>query len=249
MHGLVKRQAHRVLVLALAALVPAAAAAGCTSSGGANAPSANTKTTVLSLQQIDCSSCGTDLARVLVAQDGVKKTAFDKHTAELTVVADASVDVLALAQHHKPKNEAYSLVEGSGQGRYVAWKEGPAGADMKVVAKGGEDVPDLAPHLAADKVTIVDFSADWCRPCRTLDAHVVEVLAKRKDVAYRKLDVGDWDTPLGKRWLVGVEKLPYVIVFDKRGRKVDAISGVDLERLDAAVEKGAGASAPTEKAP
>ena len=63
------------------------------------------------------------------------------------------------------------------------------------------------------------------------------MLASRSDLAYRKLDVGDWDTPLGARYLKGVKALPYVLVFDKGGKQVAAISGLDLPALDAALAK------------
>jgi hypothetical protein len=58
-------------------------------------------------------------------------------------------------------------------------------------------------------------------------------------VAYRKLDIGDWNTPLAKRYLKGVPQLPYVIVFSKTGQQVSAVSGMDVAKLDAAIAKGA----------
>ena len=212
---------------------------GCAGAAtGAGSPE-GTKTTVVSFTELDCSSCGEDLARKLIKVEGVKKTAFDARRAELTVVADPAVDVFALAQESKPADEEWSLVLGPGKGSYLPWETPKPGSDVKQIANDGEDVPDLAPHLAPDKVTIVDFSAKWCEPCRTLDAHVLKLVEARPDIAYRKLDVGDWDTPLGKRYLQGVKALPYVIVFDKTGNRVDTVSGLDLPRLDAAVDKAA----------
>lgn len=110
------------------------------------------------------------------------------------------------------------------------------GPDIRTVSR---DVPSLTALLAPGKVTVVDFSATWCEPCRNLEEHLTSLVEKRNDVAYRKLDVGEGNTALARRYLANVRALPYVIVFDKRGAKVDAITGLDLARIDAAIERGA----------
>ena len=66
---------------------------------------------------------------------------------------------------------------------------------------------------------------------------MVKLLDEHSDVAYRRLDVGDWDTPLAQRYLKNVPKLPYVIVYDAQGGKVDEVVGLDLAKLDATIEK------------
>jgi thiol-disulfide isomerase/thioredoxin len=197
------------------------------------------KTTVISFTDLDCSDCGEDMARALVKVDGVHKTAFDNRKAELTVIADPTVDVFTLAQKNKPADEEWSLVSGAGKGRYLPWEKPKEGTDVKQLATDGEDVPDLTPHLVMGKVTIVDFSAKWCEPCRTLDEHVLKMVEARQDIAYRKLDVGDWDTPLAQRYLKGVKELPYVLLFDKNGKQLATMTGLDLTKLDAAVNKAA----------
>lgn len=113
------------------------------------------------------------------------------------------------------------------------------GADLDWLSRQGEDVASLESQVVPGKVTVFDFYADWCAPCRTIDAHVYELLNKRDDLAVRKLNVVNWETPLAKRHLADVPNLPYVVVFGRDGQKVKAVSGLDLAALDQAIEEGA----------
>jgi thiol-disulfide isomerase/thioredoxin len=114
------------------------------------------------------------------------------------------------------------------------------GADLRRLSEAGEDVPSLEAHVVRGKVTVFDFYADWCAPCRKIDAHVFRLLNARDDVALRKLNVVSWETPLARRHLTNVASLPYVVIYGKDGRLVRAISGVDLTALDRAIADGGG---------
>jgi thiol-disulfide isomerase/thioredoxin len=114
-----------------------------------------------------------------------------------------------------------------------------AGADLKKLSEQGEDVPDLASHAAPGKVTVFDFYADWCPPCRKVDAHMYGLLNQRQDLAYRKLNVVSWDSPLALRYLGGVPNLPHLIIYGRDGLPVRSVTGLDLAALDAAISEGA----------
>ncbi len=113
------------------------------------------------------------------------------------------------------------------------------GADLKILAAKGEDVPDLAAHAVAGKVTVFDFYADWCAACREVDLHAYQLLNERDDLAFRKLNVVDWDSALAKRYLAKVPNLPYVIVYGRDGKEVRSLQGLDLPALDKAIAEGA----------
>jgi thiol-disulfide isomerase/thioredoxin len=115
----------------------------------------------------------------------------------------------------------------------------PAGADYARLVEGGEDLASLDPHAVAGKVTLFDFYAAWCVPCQKLDEHIARLLGARRDLAYRRINIGGWETPVVKRYMEGVRSLPYVIVYDKRGQRFAAIESADAGKLDQAIEQAA----------
>jgi thiol-disulfide isomerase/thioredoxin len=227
------RRLSCLLLLLLGASAPLA----CTHAGASAATTvpASASTAVVSMRGIDCESCGARAITAVKKQPGVYEASFDKVLAELTVHYDAAqakpADFVAAVE-----SLGYEGLLGAGQGAYIPAVEMPVQADVAHINEAGQAV-DLRAHLATGKVTVVDFYAVWCQPCRKVDAHMKQVLAAQPDVALRKVDVVDWDSPAAKQHLQGVPNLPYVIVFGRSGKQVAAISGLELEQLDAAIEK------------
>lgn len=201
------------------------------------------KSVTVSLEMIDCVDCGDEIVGDLRRRPGVYDARFDKKRAEIHVVAANEFDVLA-AVKQLAANEGFAAVLGEGKGKYLERQAFPEGADAQTVVEDGRDVADLTSLLVKGKTTVVDFSGIWCRPCREIDKHMVKVLGAQKEIAYRRLDIGDWDSPLAKHYLQTVSQLPYVIVYGPKGDKIDSIVGVDLDRLDKAIAKAAAPAAP-----
>ena len=91
--------------------------------------------------------------------------------------------------------------------------------DILDVGAPGEAV-ELVP--VPGKVTIFDFWATWCEPCKTLEPALVELARRYPDkVAIRRIDAHDWDSPAVARYLTpGGFNLPHVKVFDPSGTMV-----------------------------
>jgi thiol-disulfide isomerase/thioredoxin len=120
----------------------------------------------------------------------------------------------------------------------LAPPKAPEGADVQKLVDAGQDLPSLEAHVVRGKVTVFDFYADWCGPCRQVDEHVYEVLKRRADVAYRKLNVVSWESPLAKHYMAATPNLPYVVVYGKDGKPAGQMSGLKLDELDRAIAAG-----------
>lgn len=197
---------------------------------------ATASSTVISMQGIDCQSCGTRVVDALEGRAGVYTASFDRLQAELAIQYDAAQvgpeDFIAVVHEH-----GYTGIEGAGQGEYLPVADFGEGLDVQSIVKNGEAVK-LRDFVVPGKVTVFDFYAVWCKPCREVDEHMKDVLSGQDDVALRKLDVVDWDSKLAAKYLQGVAALPYVVVYGTDGKKVAEISGLHLDQLDAAIAKG-----------
>jgi thiol-disulfide isomerase/thioredoxin len=115
----------------------------------------------------------------------------------------------------------------------------PEGADYRVAVSDGADVTELSSLAVGGKVTVVDFFADWCAPCREIDLHLLKKLKAGERFAVRKLNVVDWESPLARRHLSNVPGLPFLVIFGADGKEVKRLQGFDLAQLDAALSAGA----------
>jgi thiol-disulfide isomerase/thioredoxin/plastocyanin len=91
------------------------------------------------------------------------------------------------------------------------------GLDVADLGKPGEAV-DLVP--VRGKVTIFDFWATWCEPCKVLEGVLVDLARAHPDVvAIRRVDAADWDSAVVARYLTpkGLG-LPHLKIYDPAGR-------------------------------
>lgn len=191
---------------------------------------ASTAKTVLSMREIDCAMCGTNAMEALEKQPGVDKMAFDRRSAELTIHYDPDkIEPRALA---KVAGEAAGVrvLIGEGKGTYLKMQGWPATADVQLIKS-----PKATLEPVKGKVTIFDFYAKWCGPCRQVDAELRKMAEAGANIAVRKIDIGDWGTAMADAHMKGIAELPYVRIHGLDGALVDTIVGLDLPRMRARI--------------
>jgi thiol-disulfide isomerase/thioredoxin len=114
-----------------------------------------------------------------------------------------------------------------GSGATGAAARAPARSDLEPVNRPGELV-ELEQLLVPGQVTVVDFWADWCRPCHEVEGRLVAALAGRSGVVIRKIDVRDRDSAVARRYDIGV--LPHLRIYGRDGVLVYALIGENAYR-------------------
>lgn len=77
--------------------------------------------------------------------------------------------------------------------------------------------------LKADRLVVVDFYADWCKPCKALAPRIAELAKENKgNVVFGKLDT-DANGSVSRKYTI--QKLPTVMIF-KNGKPVETLFGL-----------------------
>lgn len=86
-----------------------------------------------------------------------------------------------------------------------------------VINNGGAEIT-VEQILVPGKITLIDFYADWCAPCKQLSPYLEKLANSDKDVYLRKVNIVKWGTPVTKQF--SINSVPDVRVFDRYGRIV-----------------------------
>ena len=102
----------------------------------------------------------------------------------------------------------------------------------------------LAEAVDQPGLTVIDFWAGWCGPCRMMAPQFERAAALRPQYRFAKVDV---DAAPGAAASYGVRSIPTLVVL-RDGEPLAAQSGVvGAEQLVAALDQLAGASVQTER--
>ena len=119
---------------------------------------------------------------------------------------------------------AYSAQQTVNQSTMAAARRGEP---IKVISHGAQ--VDISQHLVLGNVTLIDFYADWCGPCRQLAPGLEQMASNDPEIALRKIDIVNWKTAVVQQF--HVHSIPQVNVYDRSGRLVGTVLGSDLEEV------------------
>jgi thiol-disulfide isomerase/thioredoxin len=119
---------------------------------------------------------------------------------------------------------AYSAQQAVNQTTTAAARRGQS---VEVISHGAQ--VDINQHLAFGNVTVVDFYADWCGPCRRLSPSLEQMARSDPEIALRKIDIVNWRTAVVQQF--NIHSIPQVNVYDRSGRLVGTVVGVDFEKV------------------
>ena len=182
-----------------------------------------------------CDNCANTSAQALSELKGVSSAKVDFKTKTATVVSTKSVTREVIKQRIQEKNfEALFDKEMLEPPLTEAEREGLNIQDVK----GGGKIK-MRDYLSDGKITIFDFYAEWCGPCRVFSPKVERLILNHPNTILVKADIVDWESALSKQLTQKFQfpSLPFVLVFNDKGKLLGKVHGNFIDKVEAIVEK------------
>jgi thiol-disulfide isomerase/thioredoxin len=131
------------------------------------------------------------------------------------------------------ENGAFNVMTAAGQKQFpLIFVERAAfvadrGQQIEIIDHGA--AVDIGKHLALGNVTIVEFYADWCGPCKEISPTLEQMAATDPEIAVRKIDIINWTTAVAKQY--NIHSIPHIDVYNRAGKLIGSVSGVDVESV------------------
>ncbi|MBN4072264.1 cation transporter [Flavobacteriales bacterium AH-315-E23] len=195
----------------------------------------NGTTHTFRIEGMTCNNCANTATKALSKMKGVSsaKVVFESKTA--TVVAADSITREDLRQKIKSIN--FEALFDSDSLAPELTKEEKEKLNIQVV-KGGDKIK-VKDYLATDTITIFDFYADWCGPCRVFSPKLERLLIDHPKVKLVKVDIVAWKSALSKQLTKEYQfpALPFVLIFDDQGKLLGKVQGNFIEKVEAVLNK------------
>lgn len=174
----------------------------------------------------------------------------------------AAAAIVLTACHSKPSNEGGKTEVQTGKGstanKETDNNESITVPDFKMPDTDGKEVTFLS-EVAKNKITLVDFWASWCAPCRQEMPNIVKIYSeykdkglgiigisldedrsewlnaiKQMDMTWMQLsDLNGWENAAAQ--IYGVQGIPFTFLVDQNGKLLKA--GLRGEELHKAIDQ------------
>ena len=151
---------------------------------------------------------------VLKTKSGISKVYF----------VELPVDVQQRFNYNAAIASAYSAQQAVNQSTVAAARRGEP---IEVISHGAQ--VDINQYLVRGSVTVIDFYADWCGACRQLSPSLEQMARNDPEIALREIDIVNWKTAVAQQF--NIHSIPQVNVYDRSGRLVGTVLGVDFEKV------------------
>ena len=127
-----------------------------------------------------------------------------------------------------PATPAATSAAGTAAAAPASGQAEDTGPQFQVANASGDLIP-IETVLVPGKITVVDFYADWCAPCKVLDKKLQSEIQDEPRIAVRKIDVGKAE-PQTITATYGVKNLPHVRIFGADGALLHDLVGTQAEQ-------------------
>lgn len=186
---------------------------------------------------VDCKECAGPILKALRGVPGVKSPKLDWKAGQASVEIGPDFDKTRIKQ--AIGKLGFAAVFPGEQPKDLTPLPPEELQKLDITAHDGSAAVDVAKLLAPGKLTVLDFHADWCSPCKLVEMRLHHLMQTRGGIALRRVNVGHWDNAAAKQATeeFRAEGLPYLRVYDAEGRFVKAVTGGFWEDILAAIDE------------
>jgi len=83
-------------------------------------------------------------------------------------------------------------------------------------------------------ITVIDFYANWCVPCKTLEPYLEEFQKMYSNINFIKINI-DNEKEMAEKYNISV--LPTIVIIDDTQKVLSTIEGFDLKKITNEIKK------------